>query len=188
MPVEIKVVRYNEARLKKIRRELDYATTDDFFKTIPLAEFTRDILRYARSKSPAPHEFIAIGARTMVHRQTAAQMIEKFREGWRVERSYSGGQINLVLRNIMENYSRQNLWLNLIEYGSGASTWIARRTFRYFSETFGWVTVQRGRTMRHAPTKGVEVTKQTVQYIEENLVPLAREKISSIIEKRLNAL
>jgi hypothetical protein len=185
MPVSIKVVSVNPSRLAKVRRELRYLTSEDFFRTIPLKDFQDRVQEYLKLMSPVGDEskrqFLAsAGYRVMSARD--ARMA--FSEGWRVKRQNMRGSIRFEVSHLLESKGKKGrAKFAAVEYGSKASTWIASRRFRFKGDR--WAHITPGRKIEHAATQGANAMEKTSEYIQNVLLPLISDKVNQTIRRRL---
>jgi hypothetical protein len=179
--ISVKVVQLNGNRLAKIRRELNYVSTDEFFRTIPLADFESLVEKKLRSLSPTGK------SRYRSYLQALGYPSERtLKDGWRVKRETRGSKIEFTVWNLLETIGGKSgkAKFNALEYGSNASEWIAKRMFR-FKIGRQWVTIAQGRSVSHAGNEGAHAQERTREYIEQVLLPKIGTRIENLIAKRL---
>jgi hypothetical protein len=181
--IEIKVIHLGSSRIKKIRDALDYASSGEFFKTIPLADIVRDISSYMSRISPARR----------TRRYTTGGNIPPPFNSWVVKRTTDGNRVFITLDNrlnFMNFGGRAGIAkFTAVESGTEASTWTAKRTFRF---KFGpgkkqWATVAEGSDWEHGATPAANVLPKTSDYIQEVLIPRISSRVEEIIERRFDA-
>jgi hypothetical protein len=91
--ISVKVVQLNGNRLAKIRRELGYLSTDDFFRTIPLADFSDLVEAKLRALSPSGKSKYRAYLSSLGHPRESLS----FKESWRVKRGNKGSKIEFTI-------------------------------------------------------------------------------------------
>jgi hypothetical protein len=180
----IKVIQLNPNRLKKIRRELDFLSNQDFFKTIPLAEYERLIAEALRDFSPRGSSGYRDYLINLGFPATGA--LRSFADSWRTKRETEGTRVFFKVWNLLNTSSGSagKAKFAAVEYGTKASTWIASRTFRFKSKG-DWITIKEGRPVAHAETKGAEVQRTVADYVEGYLLPRIGADVEALIAKRM---
>jgi len=181
--IEIKVINLQGSRLNKIRDALGYLSSPDFLRTLPLADFIKDVSSYMERISP--------------HRRrrqfTSGQpKLPHFANNWVVKRSTDGNRVFLTLDNKLNflNFGGRAgiAKFAAIETGSTSSTWTAKRTFRfkYGPGKKQWAVVGEGSDWEHAASPAANVLPRTSDYIQDVLMPKIRQRVGETIERRMS--
>lgn len=183
--ISVKVVEVNPSRLTKLRRELRKVSNQDFFRTIPLAEYERKILEFLRSESPEGHndyrDFLAF-----LGYPTKRGPMMSFKSGWRTARETVKSSVSIRIWNLLETIGGKEgqKKFRAIEYGTSTSTWVAKRTFRFVGDD-GWKTIKQGTSVTHVGNKGADVQQKTKDYIVKTLLPQISDTVYTNIARRL---
>lgn len=184
--IEIKVISLGESRIKKIRDALDYASSGEFFRTIPLADMVRGIRSYMEQISPKGK-----GKRYTI---SSTPELPSFSENWVVRRNTEGNKVNITLDsrlNFLNFGGRAGIAKFVaVEGGTEASTWTAKRTFKF---KFGpgknqWAKVSEGSDWEHGATPAANVIPRTSDYIQEVLIPKIKTRVEETIQRRFDAI
>lgn len=181
--ISVKVVQLNGNRLAKVRQELRYLSTDDFFRTIPLVDFSDLVEAKLRALSPSGRSKYRAYLESLGHPKESLS----FSQSWRVKRGNRGARIEFTIWNLLETIGGRSgdAKFKAIEFGSNASEWIVRRTFKIKIKR-DWITMVEGRSMTHAGNDAANVQARTRDYIEQVLLPRIGLRINNLIENRLN--
>lgn len=186
MSFKVSILAYelNANRLKKLRRELGYVGSGDFFRTIPLSQEREQIKTYMEQVSPK-------GEMSETKQWLAAngqrRLSVQFAKSWRITRETEGNRIVWRISNVLSSGSaRDQMKFYSIEFGSRTSTWIAERTLRFKNSK--WFAIGEGSEVRHWGNRPADVIKKTSDFVLTEMLPLIRTKISGIVETRLDAI
>jgi len=175
----------DEDRFRKVADALEFLSSEEFFRTIPLAQFETKILMFMRSISPEDRGL------TKAYRSSLGLYfkggMQSFKDGWRVARETSGDSITFRIWNLLETVGGDQgvRKFSALEYGNSASSFIAKRTYVFQSVEGAWVTIKQGRTVQHAGRTGANVIGRTSDYIAQVMLPEIGQHINELITRRL---
>lgn len=180
--IDVKVIHPESRRMGRIKDALDFLSSAEFFRTIPLASEMEQIREFMFRISP--------DRRKTRYTELSKPDLPPFGESWIVRRRTQGNSIVIELDNRL--YSRSHAGRDKfigVEFGSTASTWTARKMFRfkYGPGKKQWVTVAEGSDWEHAESPAANVLEKTSAFIENVMIPRITDKFHSIVERRLNA-
>lgn len=186
--IQVGIYVLNPNRLKKLQRELGYLTSDEFFRTIPLANFESQVLEFLKTVSPeAKGNRYAEYLTSLGYRSSRAKdSLSHFKDGWRVSRETTGNKISFKVWNVLETVAGAKglAKFKSVEYGSKTSVWIASRFFRFQSKQ-GWISIKAGQAVTHRGNKGVDAQSKTRTYIEAVLLPQIKANVEALVARRL---
>jgi hypothetical protein len=184
--MNVRVHLLNPNRLKKVQRELGYLTGDAFLRTIPLADFGRDIEQFLKDNSPSSSEGEYARFRASIgHVMTEGRFL-KFAESWRVRRETSSNKVSFKIWNLLETIGGKEgeAKFRSIEYGSKTTSWIVRNAFKVKIKG-DWVTLAAGRSVTHTGTEAANVQGKVADYIEDVIRPQVGERVREAVWRRL---
>lgn len=171
------------SKLAVIRRKLDYETNKAFFRTIQLSDFQERALEYLRSITPVGKHtsyYDSLGVKA----PTRAQMTLK--DSWRVKRVTTEAYIGFEVTSLLERAGKRGrAKLFSIEYGRSAGSYVAERSFSFFStQRNSWTFIEKGKTVEIDQREGKHLVKKTSDYISSVLLPEIRDRVSSLVRSR----
>lgn len=184
--IRAKVIQLNPGRLEKIQHELGYITSDQFFRTIPLADFQQNLEDFLQDHSPkgAPSDYMRF--RASIGDVMHEGKFLKFAESWRIKREAGTNRISYKIWNLLETIGghRGEAKFQSIEYGSSTTNWIVRKTFRIKIKG-DWITLAKGRSVEHKGNEGAHVQAKVSDYILNVIKPKVATRVHDTVAKRL---
>lgn len=186
MKLNIVINQVNGRRLDKLRRELDYMSATDMFRTIPLAEERREVEEYMADISPKgePSE-----TKRWLAEHGRRALLPRFATGWRVKRLVIGNRLAWSITNVLESSSLDGARAKFrsVEFGSRSSTWKATRKLSFLAHS-QWFRFSAGQEIKHVGNPPADVLGKVSTFVETYMIPQIASKVEVLINARLSRL
>lgn len=183
--IRVRVKSFQTRRLDKLKDDLQFTSSSELFRTLPLAEFQRRALEYIESITP-------LGRRSEYYEELGVKANkvgdQPLKGSWRIRRIAEGNSIQFEIYSKLEvsGGKRGKAKVEAIEGGNRAGSFIAKRDFKFFSTALDrWTYIREGDEVRRPARAGKHIVSRTAAFIQAFVAPDARDKIETILKNRL---
>lgn len=188
--ISAKVYAGGSERLRRIRENLKKSSTTELLRTVP----TRDLEGRILAKI---QEYTPIGRRSLFYQSVlgyppSTEADKHLRDSWRIRRNTGTSGISFEIWSTHETIGgrRGKAKLRSVDQGSGASSIVVKRKFRFKTIPLEggksrWLRFEPGDIINRTARRGLKITNRTQRYIERYILPKFQTKVEEALRKRM---